>query len=104
MPRDFFDLTPEEQQVVLIDAETLHKAEQLIESCEHCNEEGPKSLSITSSIALPAPILASRIKNQSCTINVSTEGLDNSKQLLIFFLDHQSEFSGTLLRSNQILS
>jgi hypothetical protein len=40
MPRDFFDLTPEEQQVVLIDAETLRKAEKLIESCEHCNPEG----------------------------------------------------------------
>jgi hypothetical protein len=42
MPRDFFDLTPEEQQVVLIDAETLRKAEKLIESCEHRNPEHPK--------------------------------------------------------------
>jgi len=40
MTRDFFDATPEEQQVVLIDAETLHKAEKLIESCEHCNPDG----------------------------------------------------------------
>jgi hypothetical protein len=40
MNRDFFDPTPEEQQVVLIDAETLRKAEKLIESCEHCNPEG----------------------------------------------------------------
>jgi len=39
MPRDFFDPTSEEQVVVLIDATTVHKAEQLIESCEHCNEE-----------------------------------------------------------------
>ena len=39
MNRDFFDPTPEEQKVVLIDAETLHKAEKLIESCEHCNPE-----------------------------------------------------------------
>jgi hypothetical protein len=30
MTRDFFDPTPEEQQVVLIDAETLRKAEKLI--------------------------------------------------------------------------
>jgi len=37
MPRDFFDPTPEEQQVVLIDAETRRKAEKLIESCEQCN-------------------------------------------------------------------
>jgi hypothetical protein len=40
MTRDFFDPTPEEQQVVLIDAETLRKAEKLIESCEHCNPDG----------------------------------------------------------------
>ena len=36
--REFFDPTPEEQNVVLIDAATLKKAEQLIDSCEHCNE------------------------------------------------------------------
>jgi hypothetical protein len=40
MPRDFFDPTPEQQIVVLIDAVTLRKAEQLIESCECCNREG----------------------------------------------------------------
>jgi hypothetical protein len=40
MPRDFFDPTPEQQNVLLIDASTLRKAERLIESCEHCNEEG----------------------------------------------------------------
>jgi hypothetical protein len=34
---DFFDPTPEEQIVVLVDAATLRKAEKLIESCEHCN-------------------------------------------------------------------
>ena len=39
MNRDFFDPTPEEQQLVLIDAATLHEAERLIESCEHCNPE-----------------------------------------------------------------
>jgi hypothetical protein len=32
--RDFFDPTPEEQVVVLVDAATLRKAERLIESCE----------------------------------------------------------------------
>jgi hypothetical protein len=37
---DFFDPTPEQQKVVLIDAATLHTAEQLIESCEGCNPEG----------------------------------------------------------------
>jgi hypothetical protein len=35
--RDFFDPSPEDQQVVLIDAETLREAEKQIESCEHCN-------------------------------------------------------------------
>jgi hypothetical protein len=37
MPSDFFDPTPEEQRVVLIDAETRRKAEKLIDSCEQCN-------------------------------------------------------------------
>jgi len=35
MSGDFF-----EQVVVLVDSATLRQAEQLIESCEHCNEEG----------------------------------------------------------------
>jgi hypothetical protein len=39
MPRDFCDPTPEQQNVVLVDAATLRKAERLIESCQHCNEE-----------------------------------------------------------------
>jgi hypothetical protein len=34
---DFFDPSPEEQNVVLIDSATLRKAEQMIESCERCN-------------------------------------------------------------------
>jgi hypothetical protein len=40
MARDFFDRTPEQQKVVLIDAATLGEAERLIESCEHCNPDG----------------------------------------------------------------
>jgi len=40
MTRDFFDPTPEEQQVVLIDTATLRKAERLIESCEPRDPEG----------------------------------------------------------------
>ena len=40
MPRNFFDPIPEEQRIVLINAATLRKAEKLIESCGHCNEEG----------------------------------------------------------------
>ena len=39
MTRDFFDPTPDEQNVVLIDSATLHKAERLIESCEQCNPD-----------------------------------------------------------------
>jgi hypothetical protein len=37
MPRDFFDPTPEQQNIVLVGAVTLHMAVKLIESCEHCN-------------------------------------------------------------------
>jgi len=33
MPRDFFDPTPEQQKVILIDTAILRKAERLIESC-----------------------------------------------------------------------
>jgi hypothetical protein len=40
MSRDFFDPHPEEQDVVLVDADLVRRAEQLIESCEQCNEEG----------------------------------------------------------------
>jgi len=40
MSRDFFDPTPEEQNVVLVGDTTLRKAEKLIESCQHCNPEG----------------------------------------------------------------
>ena len=36
---DFFDPTPEQQIVVLIDVTTLRNAERLIESCEHCNPD-----------------------------------------------------------------
>ena len=39
MPRDFFDPTPEHQNVILIDAVTLREAERLIESCEHCHPD-----------------------------------------------------------------
>jgi hypothetical protein len=40
MYRDFFDPTPEPQILVFVEADTLRNAEQLIESCEHCNSEG----------------------------------------------------------------
>ena len=40
MSRDFFDPTPVQQNVALVDAPTLRRAEQLIESCENCNPEG----------------------------------------------------------------
>jgi len=38
MSGDFFDPTPDEQVVVLVQSATLRQAERLIESCEHCNE------------------------------------------------------------------
>jgi hypothetical protein len=40
MKRDFFDPSPEEQHVVLVTAETVRGAGELIESCEHCNPDG----------------------------------------------------------------
>jgi hypothetical protein len=39
MSGDFFDPTPDEQVVVLVESATLRQAERRIESCEHCNEE-----------------------------------------------------------------
>jgi hypothetical protein len=39
MTRDFFDPTPEEQIVGLVDATTVRNAERLIESCEACNPD-----------------------------------------------------------------
>src|SRR5215471_11655173 len=39
MSDDFFDPPPDEQVVVLVESATLHQAERLIESCEHCDEE-----------------------------------------------------------------
>jgi len=40
MAGEFFDPTPEEQIVVLVNSATTHEAERLIESCGHCNPEG----------------------------------------------------------------
>jgi len=39
MPRDFFDPTRAQHNVVLIDAVTLREAERPIQSCEHCHPE-----------------------------------------------------------------
>ena len=39
MHRDFFDPTPEQQNVVLIDAATLQKAQRMISGCEACSED-----------------------------------------------------------------
>jgi len=55
---DFFDPTPEQQNVVLINTATVHEAERLIESCECCNPEGAEIPLITFSTALPAQIPA----------------------------------------------
>jgi hypothetical protein len=40
MTDDFFDPTPEEQNVVLVNSATLRQAEELIEFCEYCNPDG----------------------------------------------------------------
>jgi hypothetical protein len=39
MTRNFFDPTPEQQNVVLIDAATLQKAQRMIAGCEACSED-----------------------------------------------------------------
>jgi hypothetical protein len=39
MTRDFFAPTPEDQIVVLIEADELRKAAQLIVGCEACSED-----------------------------------------------------------------
>ena len=39
MARDFFDPSPERQNVVLIDAATLHKAQRMNAGCEACSED-----------------------------------------------------------------
>jgi hypothetical protein len=39
MSRDYFDPTPEEQIVLLVESAISRRAERLIESCEHCNPE-----------------------------------------------------------------
>ena len=39
MIREFFDPSPEQQNIVLVTAATVRKAEPLIESCEHCNPD-----------------------------------------------------------------
>jgi hypothetical protein len=44
MHPDFFDPTPEQQVIVFVDIVTLQQAERLLESCEHCNEEGAEIL------------------------------------------------------------
>ena len=38
MRRDFFDPTPEQQNIVLIDAATLQKALCMFAGCEACSE------------------------------------------------------------------
>jgi len=40
VPPDFFDPTPEQQSVVLINTAILQEAERLIESCDGCNPDG----------------------------------------------------------------
>ena len=39
MPREFFDPTPEEQVIVLVEHETIRNAEGFIKSCKQCNPD-----------------------------------------------------------------
>jgi hypothetical protein len=47
MSGDFFDPTPEQQVVVLVESATLRQAERLIESCKLATTKEPRSHSIT---------------------------------------------------------
>ena len=58
MPRDFFDPTPEEQNVILVDAATLRESEKLIEFWSNAIPRVPRFRSTMFSTALPAPIRA----------------------------------------------
>jgi hypothetical protein len=57
MPRDFFDPTPEQQNIVFIDAATLQKAQWLISGCEAAAKM-PKFRSTTSWTGSRVPIQA----------------------------------------------
>jgi len=46
---------PNKQKVILVSATTLRKAEQQIESCEHCNVKVPKSLNILDRVTSSDP-------------------------------------------------
>ena len=44
MTRDLIDPTPEEQNVVLIDAATVQKAQRVIAACETCSNDAESPL------------------------------------------------------------
>jgi hypothetical protein len=54
MPCDFFDPTPEEQNVVLIDAATIQKAQRMIAGCQACSEDAEIPFDNTSRPSRPA--------------------------------------------------
>jgi hypothetical protein len=35
-----YDIPPERQNIIVIASSTLYQAQQLVESCEHCNQPG----------------------------------------------------------------
>jgi hypothetical protein len=55
MMGDFFDLAPEQQNVVLIDAATRRKAEEIIKSCGYCNPEHAEIAGILTRAPLRLP-------------------------------------------------
>jgi len=69
--RDFFDPTPEQQVVVLVEAATLRQAEQLIESCEYCNEEGAE---------IPFDAILDRVMASDPTVTALTSHKTTSRE------------------------
>jgi len=55
MPREFFDPTPEQHNIVVVSAVTLHMAVKLIQSCEQCNREGAGVTAVLARLALSHP-------------------------------------------------
>ena len=79
MTRDFFDPTPEQQKVVLVEASTLREAERLIESCEQCN---PKDAEIPLAGRSPMQSLAAALQLIQHLIHPETPRLLARRELL----------------------
>jgi hypothetical protein len=65
MPRDFFDPTAEQQNVVVIDAATLQETQRLIAGCEACSEDAELPLQ-TFKFLIPDSLLDRKGNGREC--------------------------------------